>query len=178
MVQRITETIKIPLQLGGGMRSEAAIEQALLAGAARVVIGTRAAESLDFVADAVLRFGGEKLAVGIDARDGLVAVRGWTEATSLQAEDLAKQVAALGVAAVIYTDIATDGMLQGPNVLAMEKLVAGTDCAVIASGGVSSAEDLVRLEKIDNLSGTIIGKALFDGLIAGNLREAMAGNSK
>ena len=178
VVQRITETIKIPLQLGGGMRSEAAIEQALLAGAARVVIGTRAAESLDFVADAVLRFGGEKLAVGIDARDGLVAVRGWTEATSLQAEDLAKQVAALGVAAVIYTDIATDGMLQGPNVLAMEKLVAGTDCAVIASGGVSSAEDLVRLEKIDNLSGTIIGKALFDGLIAGNLREAMAGNSK
>ena len=178
VVQRITETIKIPLQLGGGMRSEAAIEQALLAGAARVVIGTRAAESLEFVADAVLRFGGEKLAVGIDARDGLVAVRGWTEATSLQAEDLAKQVAALGVAAVIYTDIATDGMLQGPNVLAMEKLVAGTDCAVIASGGVSSAEDLVRLEKIDNLSGTIIGKALFDGLIAGNLREAMAGNSK
>ncbi len=178
VVQRITETIKIPLQLGGGMRSEAAIEQALLAGAARVVIGTRAAESLDFVADAVLRFGGEKLAVGIDARDGLVAVRGWTEATSLQAEDLAKQVAALGVAAVIYTDIATDGMLQGPNVLAMEKLVAGTDCAVIARGGVSSAEDLVRLEKIDNLSGTIIGKALFDGLIAGNLREAMAGNSK
>ena len=87
VVQRITETIKIPLQLGGGMRSEAAIEQALLAGAARVVIGTRAAESLDFVADAVLRFGGEKLAVGIDARDGLVAVRGWTEATSLQAED-------------------------------------------------------------------------------------------
>ena len=174
VVGEMVRSIDIPLQLGGGMRDSAAIERALAAGVSRVVIGTRAAESVDFVAEAEKQFGGEKIAVGIDAKDGFVAVRGWTERTTLAATDLARQVAALGVGALIYTDIATDGMLQGPNFTAVEALVREVSCPVIASGGVSSARDLVVLEKIDGLHGAIIGKALFDGLIQGPLRQAMA----
>ncbi len=174
VVCKMVSTLSIPLQLGGGMRDEAAIERALAAGVARVVIGTRAAESVDFVGQVVRRFGGDKIAVGIDARDGLVAVKGWTEATGVRALDLAMKVSALGVGAVIYTDIATDGMLQGPNFQEVEKIVNSVDCDVIASGGVSSAADLARLQKITGLHGAIIGKALFDGRILGNLREAIA----
>ena len=172
-VQRIVDAVAIPVQVGGGLRDEDAIERALGAGVARVVIGTRAAESPDFIARAVRRFGGDKIAVGIDARDGMVAVKGWTETTAVTAADLAKSVAADGVAAVIYTDIATDGMLQGPNLAATKAMVASTPCPVIASGGVSSAADLAALENITGLSGAIIGKALFDGRITGHLREAL-----
>lgn len=174
VVRKMVSVLEIPLQLGGGMRDEAAIERALEAGVARVVIGTRAAESVDFVGHAVKRFGGDKIAVGIDARDGMVAVKGWTEATGVHALDLAQTVSALGVGAVIYTDIATDGMLQGPNFQEVEKVVNAVDCDVIASGGVSSAGDLARLQKIKGLHGAIIGRALFDGRIEGNLRQAMA----
>ncbi len=174
VVQRMASSIGIPVQLGGGVRDEAAIERALAAGVARVVIGTRAAESVDFVAQAVRRFGGEKIAVGIDAKDGFVAVRGWTERTGVTAAELAREVAALGVGALIYTDIATDGMLQGPNFGAVEGMVREISCPVIASGGVSSAADLVQLERIEGLHGAIIGRALFEGRIEGPLREAMA----
>lgn len=174
VVADMVRAIDIPVQLGGGMRDSAAIERALAAGVSRVVIGTRAAESVDFVTEAVQQFGGDKIAVGIDAKDGFVAVRGWTERTGVSATDLARQVAALGVGALIYTDIATDGMLQGPNFAAVESLVREVSCPVIASGGVSSASDLVVLGKIDRLHGAIIGKALFDGLIQGPLRQAMA----
>jgi phosphoribosylformimino-5-aminoimidazole carboxamide ribotide isomerase len=174
VVRRMVEAAGIPVQMGGGMRDERAIGDALEAGVARIVIGTRAAESPGFVEGAVRRFGGARIAVGIDARDGFVAVKGWTEATGLRALDFAAQVASLGVSAIIYTDIATDGMLQGPNFAAMEEAVtAAAGCGVIASGGVSSARDLVLLERIPGLSGAIIGKALFDGLILGHLREAM-----
>lgn len=173
VVRTMAQRISIPLQLGGGLRDTAAIERALDAGVARVVIGTRAAESPDFVAESVARFGGDKIAVGIDARDGMVAVKGWTETTGVAALKLAAKVAEAGVAAVIYTDIATDGMLQGPNLDAMREAVEKLGCGVIASGGVSSAEDLVRLDGIPGLAGAIIGRALFDGLITGHLREAM-----
>ena len=173
-VRRMAAAIAIPLQLGGGLRDEQAIERALEAGAARVVIGTRAAESVEFVAQAVRRFGGDKIAIGIDARDGMAATKGWTQTTGVSALDLAAEVAALGVAAVIYTDIATDGMLQGPNIPAVRRMVESANCPVIASGGVSGAADLVNLEDVAGLSGAIIGRALFDGCIAGNLRAAMA----
>jgi phosphoribosylformimino-5-aminoimidazole carboxamide ribotide isomerase len=174
VVRRMVSALTIPLQLGGGMRDEAAIERALFAGVSRVVIGTRAAEAPDFVARAVQRFGGERIAVGIDARDGFVAVKGWTEPTAVRSADLARDMAALSVGAIIYTDIATDGMLQGPNVEMVEAMVSDIDCPVIASGGVSSAQDLVRLSQIPGLSGAIIGKALFEGRIEGHLRQAMA----
>jgi phosphoribosylformimino-5-aminoimidazole carboxamide ribotide isomerase len=173
VVRRMAEAVRIPVQLGGGIRDEAAIERALGAGISRVVIGTRAAAGDDFVARAVARFGGEKIAVGIDARDGMVAVKGWTETTGISALDLAGQAAKDGAAAIIYTDIATDGMLQGPNLDATAGMVEAVSAGVIASGGVSSATDLARLDEIKGLSGAIIGRALFDGLIRGNLREAM-----
>jgi phosphoribosylformimino-5-aminoimidazole carboxamide ribotide isomerase len=174
VVRHIAAAIRIPLQLGGGIRDEAAIERALDAGVARVVIGTRAAAGDDFVARAVARFGGERIAVGIDARDGMVAVKGWTETTGVGALDLGRQAAAAGAAAIIYTDIATDGMLQGPNVAATAEMARTVPAGVIASGGVSSAADLVRLARIEGLAGAIIGRALFDGLISGHLRKAMA----
>jgi phosphoribosylformimino-5-aminoimidazole carboxamide ribotide isomerase len=173
VVRRMTEAVRIPVQMGGGIRDEAAIERALGAGISRVVIGTRAAAGDDFVARAVGRFGGEKIAVGIDARDGLVAVKGWTETTGVSALDLARQAATDGAVAIIYTDIATDGMLQGPNLDATAGMVEAVSAGVIASGGVSSAADLARLARIEGLSGAIIGRALFDGLIRGNLRGAM-----
>ena len=173
VVRRMAGAIRIPVQMGGGIRDEAAIERALGAGISRVVIGTRAAAGDDFVARAVARFGGDKIAVGIDARDGMVAVKGWTETTGISALDLAGQAAKDGAAAIIYTDIATDGMLQGPNLDATAGMVEAVSAGVIASGGVSSATDLARLDKIKGLSGAIIGRALFDGLIRGNLREAM-----
>ena len=173
VVRRMAGAIRIPIQMGGGIRDEAAIERALGAGISRVVIGTRAAAGDDFVARAVARFGGDKIAVGIDARDGMVAVKGWTETTGISALDLAGQAAKDGAAAIIYTDIATDGMLQGPNLDATAGMVEAVSAGVIASGGVSSATDLARLDQIKGLSGAIIGRALFDGLIRGNLREAM-----
>ena len=173
IVKRIAGEIALPVQLGGGLRDEAAIERALAAGVARVVIGTRAAESPDFIARAVERFGGDKIAVGIDARDGMVAVQGWTLTTGLSALDLARGAAAAGAAAIIYTDITTDGMLQGPNLAATAEVVRAVPIGVIASGGVSSAADLVKLEQIGGLAGAIIGRALFDGRIQGRLREAM-----
>jgi len=172
-VRSIVQSVDIPVQLGGGMRSEAAIACALDAGVQRVVIGTKAAENIDFVAEAIARFGGQKIAVGIDARDGRVAVKGWTESTGIDALQFAAEVASLGVGAVIYTDIATDGMLQGPNLGAMAAVVQAATCPVIASGGVSSAMDLVHLAGLEKLSGAIIGKALYDGRIEGNLRSAM-----
>ena len=173
-VQEIVQAIGVPVQLGGGIRNEAAIERALGAGVSRVVIGTRAAEDEGFVARAVENFGGDKVAVGIDARAGFVAVRGWTESTKVAASDLARRVGELGVGAVIYTDIATDGMMQGPNMQSIKSILACTKAPVLASGGVSSAADLCALDDVVGLAGVIIGKALFDGRIQGNLREAMA----
>lgn len=173
VVRRMAETIGIPIQMGGGIRDEGAIERALAAGVSRVVIGTRAAAGDDFVERAVARFGGDKIAVGIDARDGMVAVKGWTETTGVSALKLGHQAATAGVGAIIYTDIATDGMLQGPNLAATSEMVRSVSAGIIASGGVSSAADLARLGRIEGLAGAIIGRALFDGLIVGNLRDAL-----
>lgn len=174
-VRAMAAAISIPVQMGGGMRDEASIARALEAGVSRAVIGTKAAEDPDFVRRAVERFGGEKIAVGIDARDGKVAVKGWAETTAIEAASLARELAALGIGALIYTDIATDGMLQGPNLPAVAAMVQTASCPVIASGGVSSAGDLAALAGIEGLSGAIVGKALFDGLIRGNLKNSLCG---
>lgn len=164
-VRAITGAIGIPCELGGGMRSEAAIARAFDAGVARVVIGTRAAESLDFVREMAKTFGGEKIAVGIDARDGLVSTKGWTEMSQLTALDLAQRAQEAGAGTIIYTDIATDGMLQGPNFGELEKMLAALECQLIASGGVTTVEDVRRLQAMPGLYGAIIGKALYDGAV-------------
>jgi phosphoribosylformimino-5-aminoimidazole carboxamide ribotide isomerase len=168
-VAAIAAAISIPCELGGGMRSEAAIRRAFAAGVARVIIGTRAAESLEFVRDMAREFGGERIAVGIDAKDGLVAVKGWTEQSAVPALDLARRAEDAGAGTIIYTDIATDGMLTGPNFAEMEKMLAALHCQLIASGGVSRAEDVHRLARMPGLYGCIIGKALYDGAV--RLRE-------
>ena len=147
------------------MRSRTAIQRALDAGADRVIIGTRAAESLQFVRDMVLEFGGVRIAVGIDAKHGLVAVKGWTEQSSMSALDLARRAEDAGAGTIIYTDIATDGMLQGPNFAEIEKVLGAIGCQLIASGGVSSTEDIRRLATFPRLYGCIIGKALYDGTV-------------
>jgi phosphoribosylformimino-5-aminoimidazole carboxamide ribotide isomerase len=169
-VRAICAAVGIPCELGGGMRTEAAIRAALDAGVSRVVIGTRASESLEFVREMCATFGGEKIAVGIDARHGKVAVKGWTETTQQDATDLALAVQAAGAGTIIYTDIATDGMLQGPNFAELEKLLAVLDCQLVASGGVSSPDDVRRLAAMPGLYGAILGKALYDGHITGDLR--------
>ena len=168
-VAAIAAAIAIPCELGGGMRSEAAIRRAFDAGVARVIIGTRAAESLEFVRDMAREFGGERIAVGIDAKHGMVSVKGWTEQSSLAALDLARRAEDAGAGTIIYTDIATDGMLAGPNFPETQKMLGALHCQLIASGGVSSADDVRRLAQMPGLYGCIIGKALYDGAV--NLRE-------
>ena len=174
IVEKIRAAVKSPCELGGGMRDPEKIQSAFDAGIDRVILGTRACQSPETLADLCARFGGERLAVGIDAHNGLVAVKGWTETTTTLAADLAITAQNAGVRTIIYTDIATDGMLEGPNFGELEKLLSLLDCNLIASGGVSSAEDLRRLDKIPRLHGTIIGKALYDGRITGNLRAILA----
>ena len=165
-VRAITGAISIPCELGGGMRSGESVRAALEAGVSRVIIGTRAAESEDFVREMVEEFGGERIAVGIDAKNGMVSVKGWTEESALSALDLARRVEDAGVGTIIYTDIATDGMLTGPNFLETEKMLEALGCQLIASGGVGSVEDVRRLGAMSGLYGCIIGKALYDGAVS------------
>ena len=166
-VKAIT-AVGLKVQLGGGLRSIASVERALAMGVSRVVIGTRAAESEAFVAELVAKFG-DKIAIGIDAKDGKVAVKGWIDTTTTGALGMAKQMNALGVATLIYTDIGTDGMLTGPNLPAQEALLNTVSCRVIASGGVSVREDVVRLldlaKKFPKLDGVIVGKAIYEGRV-------------
>ncbi len=155
----------LKVQFGGGLRTRAAVEQVLGLGASRVVIGTRATQSEAFVAELVQAFG-DRIAVGIDARGGRVAVKGWVETTGTAAVELARRMEALGVATLIHTDVSTDGMLTGPNFAAQEAMLEGVKCRVIASGGVGSRDDVARLLETEkrrpNLDGVIIGKALYE----------------
>ena len=153
------------VQLGGGLRTRASVERALGFGVSRVVIGTRAAESEAFVGELVQSFGAS-IAVGIDAKDGKVAVKGWVDTSNLGALELARRMDALGVRTLIHTDIGTDGMLTGPNFPAQEAMLGAGRFGVIASGGVSRREDVVRLAELArrhaNLDGVIVGKALYE----------------
>jgi phosphoribosylformimino-5-aminoimidazole carboxamide ribotide isomerase len=167
VVARIV-ALGLRVQFGGGLRTRAAVEEALDRGVTRVVIGTRAAESEAFVGELIQAFG-ERIAVGIDARGGRVAVRGWVDTTDTGAVALGRRMDALGVWTLVHTDISTDGMLTGPNFAAQEAMLVAVGCAVIASGGVSSAADVSRLVAIKkrrpNLDGVIIGKALYEGRV-------------
>ncbi len=155
----------LKVQLGGGLRTRAAVERVLGIGVSRVVIGTRAAESEAFVGELVQAFG-EKIAVGIDAKDGKVAVKGWVATAELTAIALARRMDALGVRTLIHTDISTDGMLTGPNFAAQKAMLEAGKFGVIASGGVSRREDVVKLTELSrhyaNLDGVIVGKALYE----------------
>ncbi len=157
-------------ELGGGIRTEAAIRQLLEAGLSRLVIGTLAVERPEWFRDMCRRFPG-RLVLGIDARGGLVATQGWLKTSGVAATELAQRFAAEPIAAVIYTDIAADGMLAGPNLPAMARMKAAVDLPVIASGGVASAEHVAQLAAVP-MAGCIIGRALYEGRLT--LPEALA----
>ncbi|GLQ34618.1 1-(5-phosphoribosyl)-5-[(5-phosphoribosylamino) methylideneamino] imidazole-4-carboxamide isomerase [Amylibacter marinus] len=171
-VEEILKTCDVPAQLGGGIRDLATIENWLSKGLQRVILGTVAVEQPDLVREAARKFPGH-VAVGIDARDGMVATRGWAEETNVEVTDLARQFEDAGVAAIIYTDINRDGAMQGPNVAATAALANAVGIPVIASGGVSSMADLEALKSCGApLDGAISGRALYDGKI--DVAEATA----
>ena len=172
-IQAIVEAISIPSELGGGIRDLATIEAYLALGVSRVILGTVAKENPALVAEACKKFPGQ-IVVGIDAKDGLVAVRGWADVTEKRASEMAKEMEGFGVTAIIYTDIARDGMMQGPNIEATKNLAQSISIPVIASGGLSSLDDIRRLMAIESsgVTGVIAGKAIYSGAI--DLRAAVA----
>ena len=170
-VEAILARIKVPAQLGGGIRDMATIERWLERGLARVILGTVAVENPDLVREAARAFPGQ-VAVGIDARGGKVATKGWAEETDVMVTDLARSFEDAGVAAIIYTDILRDGAMGGPNIAATEALARAVSIPVIASGGVSSLPDLIALRDTGVIAGAISGRALYDGAI--DLQTALA----
>ncbi|MGN0505773.1 MAG: 1-(5-phosphoribosyl)-5-[(5-phosphoribosylamino)methylideneamino]imidazole-4-carboxamide isomerase [Lachnospiraceae bacterium] len=167
----ILKNVHIPVETGGGIRTLRDIEQRLNLGVKRVILGTKAVESAGFVKEALLRFGADKIVIGIDAKDGMVAVQGWETVSSMEAVKLAMQMKELGVKTIIYTDIAKDGMLTGPNLSQTKRLVEATGIDIIASGGVSSMEDLEALLRL-GVEGTILGKAIYEKRV--DLKSAVA----
>ncbi|WP_438955731.1 1-(5-phosphoribosyl)-5-[(5-phosphoribosylamino)methylideneamino]imidazole-4-carboxamide isomerase [Cognatiyoonia sp.] len=163
-VEAILKACPVPAQLGGGIRDLATIEHWIDKGLARVILGTVAVENPDLVREAAKEFPG-KVAVGLDARNGFVATRGWAEETNELVIDLAKSFEDSGIAAIIYTDILRDGAMKGPNVTATEALARAVSIPVVASGGVSSIDDLKALKDTGVIAGAISGRALYDGAI-------------
>ncbi|MDR0405902.1 MAG: 1-(5-phosphoribosyl)-5-[(5-phosphoribosylamino)methylideneamino]imidazole-4-carboxamide isomerase [Clostridiales bacterium] len=163
-IEEILRSVKIPVELGGGVRTLADIDRLIGMGVSRVILGTSAVKSRQFVTDAVKKHGG-KIAVGIDAKDGMAAVSGWEEVSELEAVRFAQTMEQCGVQTIIYTDIATDGMLTGPNLAAMEEMAASVGADVIASGGVGGAADVKHLIPT-GVSGVIVGRALYTGNVS------------
>jgi phosphoribosylformimino-5-aminoimidazole carboxamide ribotide isomerase len=164
-IRAILRAIKMPVQLGGGIRDSAGIESWLEAGVRRVILGTAAVRDPALVKEAAKTFPG-RIAVGIDARDGMVAIEGWAQASSLSATELARRFEDAGVAAIIFTDIVRDGMLQGVNVAATAALARAVSIPIIASGGVSGVEDIkLLIASGAPIAGAVIGRALYDGRI-------------
>ena len=165
VIRRIIEAFGGPVEVGGGLRTPEALRAVIEAGATRAIIGSAALDDPEFLTSAVELYG-DKIAVGIDARNGFVQTKGWVETTQVKATDLAKAVASMGVKTIIYTDTATDGMLGGPNLSQMAAICdAAPTCQITASGGVSSPYDVANLKALErtNLRAAIVGKALYDG---------------
>jgi phosphoribosylformimino-5-aminoimidazole carboxamide ribotide isomerase len=169
-VQEILATVDIECELGGGIRDEQSVSELLGFGLARLVIGTSALTDPEWFREACRKFPG-KLVLGIDARDGRAATDGWLHTSTVMAIELARQFVGEPLAAIIYTDIATDGMLAGPNVKAMAEMQAAVDVPVIASGGVTTRDDVAQLARA-GLAGCIIGRALYEGTLT--MAEAIA----
>jgi phosphoribosylformimino-5-aminoimidazole carboxamide ribotide isomerase len=169
----IRKAIRMPIEVGGGIRDMATIRSLVSIGIDRIILGTAAIENPDFVREACREFPG-KIIAGIDARDGMVAIKGWAEVTNVKAVDLALQMQGYGVIAIIYTDIKRDGMLSGPNIEATQALAEALHIPVIASGGVHTMKDIENLLAIrgSGVSGVITGKAIYSGSL--NLKEAIA----
>ncbi len=177
-LETILQTVSIPVQFGGGLRDQASIDAAFARGIARIVIGTAALQNPSVVSQAMERWGAERVAVGIDARGGIVATHGWQTQSTVPAQELARQMRARGIQRVIYTDIARDGMLGGVDAVAMAELAKAAEIAVIASGGVASLDDVRALaaRAMDGIEGVIIGQALYTGEV--NLQQAIQAASR
>ena len=171
-VKAITRALDIPVQLGGGVRSAERAEELLACGLERVILGTVALEQPELVDQLASRYPG-RIVVGLDAKDGRVATRGWIDASTTLATDLARRFATSGIAAIISTDIATDGTLAGPNLTALRAMAAASRVPVIASGGIGNLEHLLSLLALEPLGvcGVIVGRALYDGRV--DLPEAL-----
>jgi phosphoribosylformimino-5-aminoimidazole carboxamide ribotide isomerase len=169
-ILQVRERVKMVMEVGGGIRDITTVDRLISAGIDRVILGTSAVEDANFVVEACKRFPG-KVLIGIDAKEGKVAVRGWEETSSIEARELAKRVETVGVAGIIYTDISRDGMLTGPNIPALQEMVRTVNIPVIASGGIATIDDIKNLLKIENLWGAITGKAIYSGSL--DLREAI-----
>lgn len=168
-IEEICKSVNVPVQTGGGIRSMEDIEARLNCGINRVIIGTKAVSDAEFVKKAVEKYG-DKIVIGIDAKDGMVAIEGWEKTSEFTAVEFAKKMVDLGVKTIVYTDIATDGTLAGPNVEAMREMAAAVDADIIASGGVGSLEHILSL--LDTgVEGVIVGKALYTEKV--NLTEAI-----
>lgn len=163
IVKNIIYSSSVDIQVGGGIRTLETIESYVKAGAYRIILGTIAQKEPEFVEEACKRFP-DKIIVGIDARDGLVAVKGWVEVSEQKATDLAQKLKGYGIAGFIFTDISRDGMLQGPNLESIKEFAESAQLPVIASGGVSRLEDIKNLAKLKSygVEGVIVGKALYD----------------
>jgi len=172
LIKSITSSIKPKVELGGGLRDKETIKAALDGGIARVIIGTRAVEK-DFVASMIEEFGPDKIVVGVDAREGKIAVSGWTETKDIKALAFVRELEEINVKLIIFTDILKDGTLSGPNIPALKEVLEATKMDVISSGGVSQVDDVISLTKVgaENLVGCIVGKALYERGF--DLREAI-----
>lgn len=169
-IEKIVRSISIPVQIGGGIRSEEKVKSLLDLGVNRVILGTAAVENIALLERLLSVYGNDKIVVSIDAKDGKVATRGWEVISEINSLDLCKKLQGIGVKTIVYTDISKDGMLQGPNFDIYEELMEKTDLDIIASGGISFMEDVMKLKKM-NLYGAIIGKAFYDGLL--NFKEVI-----
>ena len=164
MILKTTAAVSAKVQFGGGIRSLDAVKEALDLGIRRVILGTVAAEQPEIIGEAIQTFGSEQIAVGLDARDGLVRVRGWKEDSGIPAADLALQLKDLGLRTIIFTDIRRDGLGSGLNIDATRALAKATSLDVIASGGVHTIEDVIAAREA-GLAGTVVGRALYEGTI-------------
>ena len=173
VIERILKSVNIPVQLGGGIRNLATIEKLLDLGVTRLILGSAAVKNPELVQEACKKYPGH-IAVGIDAKNGEVAIEGWGKGSGVAAAELAKKMASFGVETIIYTDISRDGMLSGVNVEATAALARACGVPIIASGGVASIEDIRRVKAVesDGVQGCIIGKAIYTGAV--DLKEALA----
>lgn len=169
-IKNIARSVSVPVQTGGGIRNMEDIESRIASGVNRVIIGTKAVFDADFVRQAVAKYG-DKIVIGIDAKDGMVAVEGWEKTSNFTAVEFAKKMADIGVKTIVYTDIATDGTLMGPNVAAMSEMVKETGIDIIASGGIGSIEHIKSLVPT-GVEGVIVGRALYTGNVS--LEDAVA----
>jgi phosphoribosylformimino-5-aminoimidazole carboxamide ribotide isomerase len=166
MIGQIARSVQMPCEVGGGIRDLAVAEKILKAGAARVIFGSIACDEPERIDEAVKRFGPERVVVGIDARNGVVETRGWTQASGWMAKDLAARMTKAGVIRIIYTDVTRDGMMTGPNIPAVEEMVKSFPGKVIASGGIGGRKDLQALDRAGGVEGVIVGRALYEGALA------------